>query len=136
MVAPKCPGSEVRAEYQRGFGVPTLIAVHPERRSGRKRMGICKSILCWNWWTQSWCFTIIFCCRSEIRFNGRANYFMWFVTNWFYFFASTKWSEKGIDIRLCFKINPDGWEVVTEALKQGGITAMMDRLSNPAKIKA
>ena len=30
MVAPKCPGSEVRAEYQRGFGVPTLIAVHPE----------------------------------------------------------------------------------------------------------
>src|SRR4030095_13548580 len=30
MVAPKCPGSEVRAEYVRGFGVPTLIAVHPE----------------------------------------------------------------------------------------------------------
>ena len=30
MVAPKCPGSEVRAEYKRGFGVPTLIAVHPE----------------------------------------------------------------------------------------------------------
>merc|ERR1719454_941269 len=29
MVAPKCPGSEVRAEYERGFGVPTLIAVHP-----------------------------------------------------------------------------------------------------------
>jgi len=28
MVAPKCPGSEVRAEYVRGFGVPTLIAVH------------------------------------------------------------------------------------------------------------
>ncbi|MBI3882951.1 MAG: ketol-acid reductoisomerase, partial [Sphingobacteriales bacterium] len=29
-----------------------------------------------------------------------------------------------------------GWEVITEALKQGGITAMFDRLSNPAKIKA
>ena len=26
MVAPKCPGSEVREEYKRGFGVPTLIA--------------------------------------------------------------------------------------------------------------
>jgi len=24
MVAPKCPGSEVREEYKRGFGVPTL----------------------------------------------------------------------------------------------------------------
>ncbi len=30
MIAPKCPGSEVREEYKRGFGVPTLIAVHPE----------------------------------------------------------------------------------------------------------
>ena len=30
MVAPKCPGSEVRAEYVRGFGVPTLIAVHED----------------------------------------------------------------------------------------------------------
>jgi ketol-acid reductoisomerase len=30
MVAPKCPGTEVREEYKRGFGVPTLIAVHPE----------------------------------------------------------------------------------------------------------
>lgn len=30
MVAPKAPGTEVRQEYLRGFGVPTLIAVHPE----------------------------------------------------------------------------------------------------------
>ncbi|MCL4133208.1 UNVERIFIED_CONTAM: hypothetical protein GTU68_052004 [Idotea baltica] len=30
MIAPKSPGSEVREEYKRGFGVPTLIAVHPE----------------------------------------------------------------------------------------------------------
>ena len=29
-----------------------------------------------------------------------------------------------------------GWEEITEALKQGGITHMMDRLSNPAKIEA
>ena len=30
MVAPKGPGTEVREEYKRGFGVPTLIAVHRE----------------------------------------------------------------------------------------------------------
>jgi ketol-acid reductoisomerase len=30
LMCPKCPGSEVRAEYVRGFGVPTLIAVHRE----------------------------------------------------------------------------------------------------------
>ena len=29
-----------------------------------------------------------------------------------------------------------GWETITEALKYGGITNMMDRLSNPAKLKA
>jgi ketol-acid reductoisomerase len=29
-----------------------------------------------------------------------------------------------------------GWETITEALKHGGITNMMDRLSNPAKIRA
>ena len=28
-----------------------------------------------------------------------------------------------------------GWETITEALKHGGITNMMDRLSNPSKIK-
>ena len=38
MVAPKCPGSEVREEYKRGFGVPTLIAVHPE--NGPKGKGL------------------------------------------------------------------------------------------------
>jgi len=29
-----------------------------------------------------------------------------------------------------------GWETVTEALKYGGVTNMMDRLSNPGKLKA
>ena len=44
MVAPKCPGSEVRAEYVRGFGVPTLIAVHedndPNGRGAGARQGL------------------------------------------------------------------------------------------------
>ena len=47
-----------------------------------------------------------------------------------------KMIEKGIDGAYAAKLIQYGWEVVTEALKQGGITAMMDRLSNPAKIKA
>jgi len=47
-----------------------------------------------------------------------------------------KMIEKGVDAGYASKLVQYGWEVVTEALKQGGITAMMDRLSNPAKIKA
>ena len=47
-----------------------------------------------------------------------------------------KMIEKGIDAGYASKLVQYGWEVVTEALKHGGITNMMDRLSNPAKIKA
>ncbi|MDO9155895.1 MAG: ketol-acid reductoisomerase, partial [Sediminibacterium sp.] len=47
-----------------------------------------------------------------------------------------KMIEKGINAGYAAKLIQYGWEVITEALKQGGITAMMDRLSNPAKLKA
>jgi len=42
----------------------------------------------------------------------------------------------GIDEGYAAKLIQFGWETVTEALKYGGITNMMDRLSNPAKIVA
>ena len=44
--------------------------------------------------------------------------------------------EEGIDAGYAAKLIQYGWETVTEALKHGGITNMMDRLSNPAKIEA
>jgi ketol-acid reductoisomerase len=47
-----------------------------------------------------------------------------------------KMIEKGIDPGYASKLVQYGWEVITEALKIGGITNMMDRLSNPAKMEA
>lgn len=47
-----------------------------------------------------------------------------------------KMVEKGIAADYASKLVQYGWEVITEALKIGGITNMMDRLSNPAKIEA
>ncbi len=44
MVAPKCPGSEVREEYKRGFGVPTLIAVHGENDPNGDGLEIAKAL--------------------------------------------------------------------------------------------
>ena len=44
--------------------------------------------------------------------------------------------DEGIDQGYAAKLIQYGWETITEALKHGGITNMMDRLSNPAKIKA
>ena len=43
MVAPKCPGTEVREEYKRGFGVPTLIAVHKENDPNGDGLEIAKA---------------------------------------------------------------------------------------------
>lgn len=47
-----------------------------------------------------------------------------------------KMVEEGIAPGYAAKLIQFGWETITEALKHGGITNMMDRLSNPAKIKA
>jgi ketol-acid reductoisomerase len=43
---------------------------------------------------------------------------------------------EGVEPGYASKLVQYGWETITEALKQGGISLMMDRLSNPAKIKA
>ena len=44
--------------------------------------------------------------------------------------------EEGVDAGYASKLVQYGWETITEAMKHGGITNMMDRLSNPAKLKA
>jgi ketol-acid reductoisomerase len=44
--------------------------------------------------------------------------------------------EEGVDPGYAAKLVQYGWETITEALKLGGITTMMDRLPNPAKIAA
>ena len=37
MVAPKAPGTEELKEYERGFGVPALIAVHTDASGNVKK---------------------------------------------------------------------------------------------------
>merc|ERR1712176_1461737 len=46
-----------------------------------------------------------------------------------------KMVEKGIDKGYASKLIQYGWETITEALKHGGITGMMNRLDNPSKVK-
>ena len=47
-----------------------------------------------------------------------------------------KMVEKGVDAGYASKLVQYGVEVITEALKHGGVSGMMDRLSNVAKVKA
>ena len=43
MMAPKGPGTELRKEYERGFGIPTLIAVHADNDPDGNGMEIAKA---------------------------------------------------------------------------------------------
>merc|ERR1711990_486398 len=47
-----------------------------------------------------------------------------------------KMTSRGIEPAYASKLIQYGWETITEALKHGGITGMMDRLDNPSKVKA
>jgi ketol-acid reductoisomerase len=44
--------------------------------------------------------------------------------------------NQGVEKTYAAKLIQNGWEVITEELKHGGITKMMDRLSDNSKIKA
>ena len=46
-----------------------------------------------------------------------------------------KMVQSGVDKAYACKLIQFGWETICEALKQGGITHMMDRLSNKAKLR-
>merc|ERR1711879_298303 len=46
-----------------------------------------------------------------------------------------KMVASGIDPGYASKLIQYGWETITEALKHGGITNMMNRLDNPSKLK-
>ena len=135
MIAPKCPGSEVRAEYQRGFGVPTLIAVHPENDHEGKGLIQAKAYAAGTGGHRAGVLKSSFVAEVKSDLMGEQTILCGLLQTGS-ILSFNKMIEKGIDKAYAAKLIQYGWEVVTEALKQGGITAMMDRLSNPAKIKA
>ena len=135
MVAPKCPGSEVRAEYVRGFGVPTLIAVHPENDPDGKGLSQAKAYAAGTGGHRAGVLLSSFVAEVKSDLMGEQT-ILCGVLQTGSIVSFNKMVEKGVEPGYAAKLIQYGWEVITEALKQGGITAMMDRLSNPAKLKA
>jgi len=114
MVAPKCPGTEVREEYKRGFGVPTLIAVHPENDPQGKGLEQAKAYAAATGGH-----------RAGVLESS--------------FIAEVKSDLMGEQTILCGVLQTGSILCFDKMVKSGinaGITNMMDRLSNPAKIKA
>jgi len=135
MVAPKCPGTEVREEYKRGFGVPTLIAVHPENDPEGKGWEQAKAYAVATGGDRAGVLESSFVAEVKSDLMGEQT-ILCGVLQTGSILAFNKMLEKGVDAHYSAKLIQYGWETITEALKQGGITNMMDRLSNPAKIKA
>lgn len=135
MVAPKCPGTEVREEYKRGFGVPTLIAVHPENDPDGKGWSQAKAYAVSTGGDRAGVLESSFVAEVKSDLMGEQT-ILCGVLQTGSILAFNKMVEKGADAHYAAKLIQYGWETITEALKQGGITNMMDRLSNPAKVKA
>jgi len=135
MVAPKSPGSEVRAEYLRGFGVPTLIAVHPENDPNGDGFEIAKAYCVGTGGHKAGVLKSSFVAEVKSDLMGEQTILCGLLQTGA-ILSFNKMVEKGIDKGYASKLVQYGIEVITEALKHGGITNMMDRLSNPAKIKA
>lgn len=135
MVAPKCPGSEVREEYKRGFGVPTLIAVHPANDPENKGFAQAKAYAVATGGDKAGVLESSFVAEVKSDLMGEQTILCGLLQTGS-ILCFNKMIEKGIDAGYASKLIQYGWETVTEGLKYGGITHMMDRLSNPAKIKA
>ncbi len=135
MVAPKSPASEVRAEYLRGFGVPTLIAVHRENDPNGDGLEIAKAYCVGTGGHKAGVLHSSFVAEVKSDLMGEQT-ILCGVLQTGSILCFDKMVEKGINPNYASKLVQYGWETVTEALKLGGITHMMDRLSNPAKIEA
>ena len=135
MVAPKCPGSEVREEYKRGFGVPTLIAVHPENDPQGHGLNQAKAYAFATGGHRAGVLESSFVAEVKSDLMGEQT-ILCGVLQTGSILSFDKMVAEGIEPGYAAKLIQYGWETITEALKHGGITNMMDRLSNPAKIKA
>jgi ketol-acid reductoisomerase len=135
MVAPKCPGSEVREEYKRGFGVPTLIAVHPENDPQGHGLAQAKAYAFATGGHRAGVLESSFVAEVKSDLMGEQT-ILCGVLQTGSILSFDKMVAEGVDPGYAAKLIQYGWETITEALKHGGITNMMDRLSNPAKIKA
>ncbi len=135
MVAPKCPGTEVREEYKRGFGVPTLIAVHAENDPKSEGMDIAKAYAAATGGHRAGVLQSSFIAEVKSDLMGEQTILCGMLQTGS-ILCFDKMVEKGIDPAYASKLVQHGWEVVSEGLKHGGITNMMDRLSNPAKLIA
>ncbi len=134
LVAPKCPGTEVREEYKRGFGVPTLIAVHRENDPNGDGLEIAKALASGTGGDRAGVLESSPIAEVKSDLMGEQT-ILCGMQQTGSLLCFDKMVKEGIDPGYASKLVQYGWETISEAMKIGGVTNMMDRLSNPAKIR-
>ncbi|MEC7905611.1 MAG: ketol-acid reductoisomerase [Verrucomicrobiota bacterium] len=135
MVAPKSPGTEVREEYKRGFGVPTLLAVHTENDPNGDGWDIAKAYAAGTGGDRAGCLESSFIAEVKSDLMGEQTILCGMLQAGS-LLCFDHMVKAGIDEGWASKFVQHAFDTICESLKHGGITNMMDRLSNPAKIKA
>ena len=125
----------MREEYKRGFGVPTLIAVHTENDPQGEGHEIAKAYAAATGGHRAGVLDSSFIAEVKSDLMGEQTILCGMLQTGS-ILCYERMLELGVDKAYASKLVQYGWETVAEGLKQGGITNMMDRLSNPAKIKA
>ncbi|QJC32052.1 ketol-acid reductoisomerase [Enterobacteriaceae endosymbiont of Donacia versicolorea] len=135
MVAPKCPGTEVREEFKRGFGVPSLIAIHQNANNFNSSFKIAKAWAVSIGSHKAGVLESSFIAEVKSDLIGEQTVLCGMLQT-----ASILLFDKllkfNIDSSYASQFIQFGWEYITEALKQGGISLMMDRLDNFSKIRS
>lgn len=136
MVAPKGPGTEVRTEYVRGFGMPCLIAVQTTNDPEGKGWDYAKAYASALHADRPGVLESAFVAEVKSDLMGEQTILCGMLQTGTILCYDKMVNEFKMDPAYATKLIQYGWETISEALKHGGITNMMDRLSNPAKIRA
>ena len=132
MHAPKSPGTEVREEFLRGFGVPTLIAVHPENDPQHIGLDIAKSYAVATGGHKAGVLESSFVAEVKSDLMGEQTILCGVLQSGS-LLTYDRMIQLGYESDFIVKLIQNGWETITEELKHNGITGMMNRLDNPSR---
>ena len=135
MVAPKCPGTELREEYKRGFGVPTLIAVHSVNDPNNIGIDLAKAYAFSLGSHKAGVLESSFVAEVKSDLMGEQT-ILCGVLQTASILLFDRMVGDGIESSYASKLIQNGWEVITESLKHGGITKMMNSVSESSKLEA
>lgn len=134
LMAPKSPGSEVREEFKRGFGVPTLIAVHEENDPNGTGFEWAKAYAYATGGHRAGVLHSSFIAEVKSDLMGEQTILCGMLQTGS-ILAFNKMIENDVAPKRASNLIQFGWETMAEKLKEGGLTKMLGGLSNHQKLK-